>query len=650
MKKIFYTLLLVLAAFDLQAQVQIQAPMPIQTTTFSPNARGYWFVAQSCFTITGAQVPTENPGNQSIAIVRFYATPPTFSTTTNAFTTLFLTQNNPTSGILPVNIQVEQGDIIGVMGTRGSTNSYGNGSAGTTIEGIATPTIRLGMQFPLTTTAPQQLWTEPSSTNISRVWIYYDSLITYNLQATPGVGFDVSFDNDADSSFTSVWNYGDGSGLQTAYNPTHTFPGPGVYTVCTYITNSCGTDTLCTQVTLCGPPPVADFSYTSIGTDATFSDLTNNGTQWSWDFGDGGTDTVQNPNHVYATGGTYTVCLIAGNACGVLDTLCNQVTVCDLPSAQFSSADVPGAATDFTDASSFATSWFWDFGDGATDTTQNPSHTYASNGSYTVCLIAMSSCGSDTTCDSISVCPILATAAYTFNEVNPGVVDFTELATNEFTYFWDFGDGATSVLQNPSHTFTPNGTYIVCLYAGNSCSSDTICDTLTVCPNLAVADFTSSNVGFNYTFSNTGANGATYAWTFGDGGTSTAMSPTHTYTGNGTYQVCLTTTDLCGNTDTFCDSVTVNITSVNPAFADASISLFPNPSGDQTYLSVKLPSRSGSYELLIMDSRGAVVAVQSGQFNETLRVNTSDLSNGVYAYQVKTEGNLMGQGKMILNR
>jgi hypothetical protein len=171
LRHLVLALLLTSAAF---AQTQIQAPMPAQTTTFSSNIRGYWFVAQSCFTITGAEVPTNNAGNQSIAIVRFQTTPPTFSATTNVFTTLLLVQNGPTTGIIPCNIQVEQGDIIGVLGCRGTTTSYGNGSTGTIIEGIPTPTTRLGMQFPLTTTAPTQLWTEPASTNIGRVFLYYD--------------------------------------------------------------------------------------------------------------------------------------------------------------------------------------------------------------------------------------------------------------------------------------------------------------------------------------------------------------------------------------------------------------------------------------------------------------------------------------------
>ncbi|MBK8496919.1 MAG: hypothetical protein IPL50_19405 [Chitinophagaceae bacterium] len=155
-------------------------PLPPQSATFTGNVRGYWFTAPSNFTMTGIQVPTTaSTGNQSIAVVRFNPAvpPPAFPGTTNAFTTLFLTQNNPAAGSIPINIPIAAGDVIGIMGYRGTTNSYSaNGPQITMINGTPVTLTRMGMQFPLTTTAPQNIWQE-AAFGISRVEFSYSTMV-----------------------------------------------------------------------------------------------------------------------------------------------------------------------------------------------------------------------------------------------------------------------------------------------------------------------------------------------------------------------------------------------------------------------------------------------------------------------------------------
>ncbi len=119
-------------------------------------------------------------------------------------------------------------------------------------------------------------------------------------------------------------------------------------------------------------------------------------TAWSWDFGDGGSDTVQNPSHTYTAANTYTVSLTATNALGSNTcTKAGYITVNAPPpppvTADFSATPTSGPApltVQFTDASAGATGWFWSFGDGATSTEQNPSHEYAYAGTMSVILIA----------------------------------------------------------------------------------------------------------------------------------------------------------------------------------------------------------------------------------------------------------------------
>ncbi|MBN4051323.1 gliding motility-associated C-terminal domain-containing protein [bacterium AH-315-M05] len=143
----------------------------------------------------------------------------------------------------------------------------------------------------------------------------------------------------------------------------------------------------------------ADFGSCPDQLTITFIDSSGCATSWEWDFGDGNTNTVQNPIHTYAAPGTYNVQLIAINttyAC--YDTIVKQIVVNTQPTYDFSIAGFClGDSTLFTDQSDnnvvTIVNWLWDFGDGDTSTTQNPSHLYADTGTYTVTLTATTNAG-----------------------------------------------------------------------------------------------------------------------------------------------------------------------------------------------------------------------------------------------------------------
>jgi vibriolysin len=143
-------------------------------------------------------------------------------------------------------------------------------------------------------------------------------------------------------------------------------------------------------------PPSADFTFITTDLSADFTDTSTDadGTivGWDWDFGDGNTSTLQNPSHTYAAGGTYNVTLTVTDNDSGTDSVSKNVTVTAPnvpPSADFTFATTCLTA-DFTDASSDSdgtiVGWDWDFGDGNTSTAQNPSNTYAADGTYTVTL------------------------------------------------------------------------------------------------------------------------------------------------------------------------------------------------------------------------------------------------------------------------
>ncbi len=239
----------------------------------------------------------------------------------------------------------------------------------------------------------------------------------------------------------------------------------------------------------------ADFSGTPTSGCASlavsFTDLSS-GTSidgWSWNFGDGSTSTAQNPSHTYAAAGTYNVSLtVSSSAQGCSDqvTKSGYITVTDAPTAAFSGSPTSGdypLTVQFTDASTGnPTSWSWDFGDGGTSTAQNPSYTYEAAGTYTVSLTATNACGStsETKTDYITVTtppqdpPVADFSGTPTSGDYPLGVQFTDLSTNSPTsWAWDFGDGGTSTAQNPSHTYQAAGTYTVSLTATNAYGSDT---------------------------------------------------------------------------------------------------------------------------------------------------------------------------------
>jgi hypothetical protein len=149
---------------------------PLAMPTFSRNVpaqetRGYYFTAPVDFIITGLRVPVAVGGTISgIAVVKFPVAPPLYTNVTNTFSTLYLNQAIVGTSIVPVNIPVYTGDIIGVLGERNDTSAYGpnlgTGVFPSTI-GVSGPTVnlnRMGMLYNLATQTPTNLWTETVNT------------------------------------------------------------------------------------------------------------------------------------------------------------------------------------------------------------------------------------------------------------------------------------------------------------------------------------------------------------------------------------------------------------------------------------------------------------------------------------------------------
>ena len=207
-----------------------------------------------------------------------------------------------------------------------------------------------------------------------------------------------------------------------------------------------------------------------------FVDQSSAATEWEWFFGDGTGSILQNPVHAYGDTGTFDVMLVTTNF-GCADTLLKPDFIKVLgPIADFvmnpdGGWQVP-LSISFTDASIMASVWQWVFGDGSPqDTTQFPTHTYTTPGTYTVQLVVTND---TTTCvDSYSETFEIRTpvAGFTVNQTAgcTGLpVDFTNTSIDGTGYLWDFGDGSVnSTFENPQHTYYGSDTFDVQLIVTN---------------------------------------------------------------------------------------------------------------------------------------------------------------------------------------
>lgn len=231
-----------------------------------------------------------------------------------------------------------------------------------------------------------------------------------------------------------------------------------------------------------------------------------------------------------------------------------EITGFNLPLAAFS-PNINGVSVNFSNNSSFGESFQWDFGDGMTSTAGAPTHQYATGGNYEVTLIATNVCGSDTSAQTITI--TLPPVASWTQSANSGCescggfpIEFTASPQGTgLTYTWTFEGGvpATSNAANPLVRYSGPGTYGVTLTVSNAAGSGTLsmADAVTISP-AAAADFAASFDGFTAAFSNNSTHATDYLWTFGDGNSSTAVSPVHTYTAAGNYTVVLVANNDCG--------------------------------------------------------------------------------------------------------
>ena len=228
------------------------------------------------------------------------------------------------------------------------------------------------------------------------------------------------------------------------------------------------------------------------------------------------------------------------------------------PAADFNYDGDP--LVNFTDNSEgIVSNWMWNFGDGATSTLTNPNHLFVENGTYTVCLTVENIAGSDSKCKEVVIANFLAPEV-NFTLSGDPVVTFTDLTINEpYSWLWSFGDGYSSTEQNPTHTYSENGIYSVCLWASNDYGSNSSCQLIEINGLMESPEALFSFDGepeVIFTDLSSGVPTEWY-WDFGDGTISTEQNPLHLFLENGTFEVCLTASNLMGE-QTYCQVVIID--------------------------------------------------------------------------------------------
>jgi uncharacterized repeat protein (TIGR01451 family) len=389
-------------------------------------------------------------------------------------------------------------------------------------------------------------------------------------------------------------------------------------------------------------PPTAAFNATPTSGCApltvTFTDQsTGSPTSWNWTFGDGGTSSLQNPSHQYASAGTYNVTLTASNACGSdTETKTNYITVYTKPTATASSNSpvCEGATIQLTGGPDGMTTYSWTGPGGWTNSAQNatrPNATPAMAGNYTLTVTDSNGCSDDETTDVTVNAKPSATASSNSPLCEGATIQLTGGPDGMTTYSWTGPGGWTSGAQNatrPNATPAMAGNYTLTVTDNNGCSDDGTTDVTVNAKPTATAS-SNSPVCEGATIALTGGPGGmtSYNWTGPNSFSSSLQSPTipnATLAMAGTYY--LTVTDGGCTSDPASMNVVVNAkptataSSNSPVCEGATIQLTGGPDGMTTYSWTgpggwtssaqnatrpnATPAMAGNYTLTVTDSNG----------------------------------------------
>ncbi len=373
---------------------------------------------------------------------------------------------------------------------------------------------------------------------------------------------DITFTNTSTGppTLSYQWNFGDGSPFSTLPNPVHTYVTGGTFIVTLVTTSSAG----CEDTAFSAPIVIGGYNTTfTAPIDACINEqvaFTNTSTpsplSSNWTFGDGNSTGGLNATHSYSATGNYTVWLY-NTYTNCNDSISQTININPRPVADFTapvtSRCEPPLTVNFQDLSTGgATAWQWDFGDGNVSSLQNPSHTYTAYGSFTVTLVVTNGFGCTDTIVKPDTIQIRRAAITVLGLPVRGCIPFTIFPVPLInsvdavtSYQWDFGDGGTSLLATPAHTYTIQGTYNVRLIITTStgCTDTLLIPAAVRVGSKPVANFSAAPTPVcarqPVQFTDLSVPADEWLWDFGDGSTSTMQHPNHVYNDTGYFTIRL---------------------------------------------------------------------------------------------------------------
>lgn len=340
------------------------------------------------------------------------------------------------------------------------------------------------------------------------------------------IGSPVVFNNISIGSDSNVlswqWNFGD-SNTSSLKNPTHTYSSAGNYTVTLTVNNLNGCVNSISKVVRVSGGVTADFQAPAtacVGQAISFNNLStytnvpfNAATGFYWNFGDGTYSPFQNPTKTYNTAGTYNITLTVQDSAGCTNSITKNIQILDNPAVSFSFPlnICAGVPVQFISSATNATEYLWFFEGHGTSTQANPTITFQQGGFYDVTLQVKNNnnCINTFTIENIPVfdAPAIIFTTQRFLD-NPLRVQFNNFTSGATSYEWNFGDGNTSSLPQPTHTFSQAGEYLVRLKAvsPNNCESSfsQVVGVGTLKPNISLNELGFENNQIKLTLENKG--------------------------------------------------------------------------------------------------------------------------------------------------
>lgn len=375
--------------------------------------------------------------------------------------------------------------------------------------------------------------------------------VSFTDNSTPGSGTISSI----------VWDFGDGNTAQGA-TASHTYTVGGSFSVTTIVENSFGCRKSLTMPNLINADetPNVDFTADAPGSCVTphtvnFRATGSGAATFAWTFGDGGTSTGQFPAHTYTAEGRYNVVLTARSTQGCERVVSKPAFVAiERTRTDFVVDGNACAETNVTlrnTTTPAATYSYWVLPDGRTSTATNPTFYFAAPGTYNITLTSGPAGCEETVSKTITVHP-KPQAAFTASPqsgcATPFSTQFTSQSTGATTYAWDFGDGETGTGDAPAHSYRNYGSYDVRLLvtSAQGCTDEVMLPQyirVEEPQGQLYIDLPEGCLPHTTTFSAVLTTAGTivgYSWDFGDGGTSTLPTPSHTYTSEGIFNVSVT--------------------------------------------------------------------------------------------------------------